>query len=99
RDARRQAVYLNQQFREEDPVRRFDPALQSLRQRVALGLETSLGQIGQQDWVLLPQDNRVEHRASRHTQRVGGDTGELDVGALQALVDPIDQRSALLDKA
>ena len=57
------------------------------------------GELGQRGGVGLPGDQRGQHVPPRLAQDVGGHRGELDVGAFQGLLQPVDLRRPLADQA
>jgi hypothetical protein len=75
------------------------PALQRLHERVALLAQRPAGQLGQPLRVGLAGDQRLQHGAAGGAQDLARDRGELDVGVLQHLLDPVDRPRALLDQA
>ena len=59
----------------------------------------ALRQLGQRRGVGLARDQRRQHRPPRLAQDVGGHGGQLDVGALQGLLQPVDLGRPLPDQA
>lgn len=59
-----------------------------LKQRF-LGLHSATCMLGELGRFHLAVDQRFQHRSCRLAQDVAGDAGELDVSALQRLLDPI----------
>ena len=76
-----------------------DGAGQRTLQLRDLAAEGGLGQLGQLSRVGLSCGQALEHRTSGNAHNIASDIAELDVGALQQLLDPLHHRRPLLDKA
>ena len=74
-----------------------EAALECLAQRGQLAPQCPLGQLGEQLRVVGAGDERVEHRPPGDAERLGGDRGELDLGVLEHLLEPLHLACALLD--
>jgi hypothetical protein len=73
-------------------------APQGLAQLRELGAQPPLGQLSQHLWVALAGDQRLQHRATRGAQHVGGDRVQLDAGVLQRLLDALALGGVGLDE-
>jgi hypothetical protein len=71
---------------------------QRLLQRRDLAAQSSLGQLCQLGRVADPGQQRVQDRPPGLGQQGGGDTGELDAGVLEHLLQPLDDPGAFLDE-
>jgi hypothetical protein len=61
--------------------------------------QLAASQVGQQRRIRGASYQCHKHRATRYSQHVGRDAGELDAGILQHLVQPIGGSGALLGEA
>ena len=66
-----------------------DAAAERLDQRSARALEPRAAQLGNLARVALAGNDRLEHANPAYPHRIGQHRGELDVGVLQDLVDPV----------
>ncbi len=98
RDARVDEVDVGQDLRDQDPVLWLHAPLQGLPQRRQLRPQASAGQLRQDRRIVLPRDERLEHRPSADPEYRAGDGCELEVGRfqdfVQVLLGPDDLRYA-----
>jgi hypothetical protein len=73
-------------------------AAQCLFQLGAFLAQLAIGQLGQSHDILFALDQCRQHLAGRQAHDVGGDARQLDIGALQHLLQPIDQTGAFAHK-
>ncbi len=92
-----QEVQMGQDRADDQRVVRFEATLKRLPERRDLGAQLPFGQVGEHPGVGGSGHQRVEHRATRDTEDVGGDAVELDPGVLQRLVQPVGLALALGD--
>jgi hypothetical protein len=90
-------VQVSEDRSDHDGVVGLEAALQRLAQRGDLGAEFAAGEIGEDVGVGRSRDERVEHRAARRAEDVGGDAVQFDVGVFQRLVQPVGLALALGD--
>src|SRR6266511_2859988 len=98
RDVPIELIEPTEHRREDEPLVRADAPRQSLFEGGSLAAHPSPGEPGEGGRIGLALDERPEDRQAGHASDVGGDRGELDVGALEHLLDPVDLRRSVPDE-
>lgn len=83
-----QTLDLSEVKSEQEPMVIPDIPSQSFDQSRVLLLEQTLSEIGQPFRVLLPGGQGTEDCAAAESQQIADQTGDLDVGVLEHLLDP-----------
>jgi hypothetical protein len=91
-------VNLRHELLQEEALMGLQAALQGCAQLRALRAQSPTCQLGQGRRILGASEQGIKHRAPARTQHVAGDRRELESGALQHLLDAIDDLHALLDQ-
>ena len=78
-----------QLHRQEEAVMLVDPPVERQDQIGALAAQLALGEIRHRLGRGLALDQRPEHSAAGHSKDIAGDAGQLDVGGLQKLQEPV----------
>jgi len=91
-----QIVDMLQVFQQHKPMMILHPSLQRFLQLRALLPQPATRQVGQHRWVGLTFQKGGQHCATRCSQHIRCDCGQLDVGILQHFLEPVGDPSALL---
>src|SRR5438046_2480740 len=89
---------MSQLLREHEALVRSELADESTLQLGQLGAQLASSEVGQDRWIGCTCDQGGEDLPTRDAEDIGGHVAELDVGAFQSLLDPIDFGSALADE-
>lgn len=94
-----QELHLVELAAEHEALMAADAPLQGELQLGLLPAHAGLGQRGQLGGVLLALGERPQHCPAADPHDVGGHVAQLDVGALQRLLEPAHHVRALVDQA
>jgi hypothetical protein len=95
-DLRFDEFQMVQQFLEQEPMVRRDATVERRLERGNLPAQQPPREVSELRRVVLARDERLEHRAPRRAERIGGDRRELHIRIFQHLLDPIRDAIALL---